>query len=106
MIKKLLFVLFLGSALAGYSQAKTIDKLATAPNPFTNNTNISFTSTENSTIILNVTNVLGKTVFKKSYKTEVGKNSITFYKNDLATGIYVYSIQDKKKIISKRFVIK
>jgi hypothetical protein len=105
MIKKLLFIFFLGSALVGYSQAKSIDKLAAAPNPFTNNTNITFTTTNTSTIILNVRNVLGKVVFKKSYKTKIGKNTITFYKNDLATGIYVYSIQDKKKIISKRFVI-
>ena len=106
MIKKLLFVLFLFFSIVGFSQEKSIDKLSAAPNPFTNSTSITFNSVNNSTVILSVKNVLGKTVFKKAIKTKVGKNTIPFYKNSLATGMYIYSIQDKRKIISKRFVIK
>jgi hypothetical protein len=106
MIKKLLFILFLSTSIIGFSQEKSIEKISAAPNPFTNSTKITFNATSNSTIILNVKNILGKTVFKKTYKTKLGKNSIPFYKNDLSTGIYIYSIQDKNKITSKRFVIK
>ena len=106
MIKKILFILFLFISIIGFSQEKSIDKLSAAPNPFTNSTKITFNSFNNSTIILSVKNVLGKTVFKKTIKTKIGKNSIPFYKNDLSRGMYIYSIQDKKKIISKRFVIK
>lgn len=105
MIKKLLFTFFLLISVIGFSQEKSIEKLSTAPNPFTNSTKITFNSTNNSTIILNVKNVLGKTVFKKTYKTKTGKNSISFYKNNLPTGTYIYSIHSKEKIISKRFVI-
>jgi hypothetical protein len=52
-----------------------------------------------------VRNVLGKTVFTKTYTIKSGKNNITFYKNDIAAGVYIYSIQNNKNIISKRFVI-
>lgn len=106
MIKKLLFILFLSISSIVFSQEKTIKKLSAAPNPFTNSTKITFNSTNKSKVIFNVKNVLGKTVFKKTLTSKIGKNSIPFYKNDLPIGIYIYSIQDKKKIISKRFVIK
>ena len=106
MIKKILFILFLSISSLGFSQEKSIDDLSAAPNPFTNSTKISFTSNTNSTVSFTVKNVLGKTVFKKNIQIKLGKNSIPFYKNDLAVGMYIYSIQDKKKIISKRFVIR
>jgi len=105
MIKKLLFILFLSISLIGFSQEKTVANLSTAPNPFTNVTKITFKSTLDSSVILTVRNVLGKTVFTKTYTIKTGKNSISFYKNDIAAGMYIYSIQNNKNIISKRFVI-
>jgi hypothetical protein len=106
MIKKILFILFLFVSIIGFSQEKSIDKLSAAPNPFSNSTKITFTTASSSSIIVSVKNILGRTVFKKTFKTKLGKNAIPFYKNNLSTGMYIYSIQDKKKIISKRFVIK
>ena len=106
MIKKLLFILFFSISLAGFSQEKSINALSAAPNPFTNLTNITFTANTNNTVTFTVKNVLGKTVFNKNISTKIGLNSIPFYKNDLAAGMYIYSIQDKKKIISKRLVIR
>jgi len=105
MIKKILFTLFLFVSLLGFSQEKTIDDISTAPNTFKISTKITFQTTNNSKITLKVKNVLGKTVFKKEYETEIGKNTITFYKNDLAAGMYIYSIQNEESITSKRFVI-
>ena len=106
MIKKVLFVLFLCISTIGFSQEKSIEKLSVAPNPFVNSTNILFTSKTASTVILNVKNILGKTVFKKTFKTEKGKNSIPFSKGNLLSGMYIYTLQDSKSLISKRFVIK
>jgi|TARA_B110000967_G_scaffold18748_1_gene17566 hypothetical protein len=105
MIKKTLFTLFLFVATIVLSQEKTIENLSTAPNPFKQNTNISFKVNTASTVTLLVKNVLGKTVFKKKIKTKVGKNTIPFFKDDLATGMYIYSIQNVEKIVAKRFVI-
>tara|TARA_R110002049_G_scaffold45022_4_gene131633 strand:+ start:3279 stop:3599 length:321 start_codon:yes stop_codon:yes gene_type:complete len=106
MVKKLLFILLLSVSFIGFSQDKSVENLSTAPNPFTTSTKVTFKSSVDTSVILTVRNVLGKTVFKKTYKVKTGKNSIPFYKNDLATGMYIYSIQNNKKVISKRFVIK
>jgi hypothetical protein len=106
MIKKILFILFLSSTSLGFSQQKSIDDLSAAPNPFINSTKISFTSTSNATLIFTVKNLLGKTVFKKNIEIKPGKNTLPFYKNDLPKGMYIYSIQDKYKMISKRLVIR
>lgn len=106
MLKKILFTLLLTISIACFSQTKSIEKLSITPNPFTISTNITFTATNTSKITLNIRNVLGKTVFKKEYTTKIGKNNIAFYKDNLATGIYIYSVIEKKEIISKRFIIK
>ncbi|MEE9406701.1 MAG: T9SS type A sorting domain-containing protein [Polaribacter sp.] len=106
MVKKLLFVLLLNISFIGFSQEKSINNLSAAPNPFTNSTKIIFTTTSNSNITFSVKNVLGKTVYSERVSTKIGKNSIPFLKKDLAAGMYIYSIQDKKNIISKRFVIR
>jgi hypothetical protein len=105
MIKKLLSILLLSISLVIFSQEKNVTDLSTAPNPFTNTTEITFNAPLNTSIILKVRNILGKTVFKKIYTVKSGKNNITFYKKDIATGMYIYSIQNQNKIISKRFII-
>ncbi|PQJ82429.1 T9SS type A sorting domain-containing protein [Polaribacter glomeratus] len=106
MIKKLLFILFLTVSTIGFSQEKSIEKLSTAPNPFTNNTEITFNSSSNTYVIFTVINVLGKTVYKEKVKATIGHNSFSFEKGNLLSGIYIYSVQDVENIISKRFVIK
>lgn len=106
MVKKLLLILFLSCISISFSQKTTIDDLSAAPNPFTNVTKISFSSDANKTIYFTVKNVLGKTVFRKSVQIKPGKNNIPFYKNNLAAGMYIYSIQENNKTISKRLVIK
>lgn len=106
MIKKLLFILFLGISTFGFSQHNSVEKLSAAPNPFKDNTEITYKSTNNSTIIFSVINVLGKTVYKENIDVTTGTNSFTFEKGNLLSGIYIYKIQDIENIISKRFVIK
>ena len=108
MIKKILFIAFLSVSFIGFSQniaEKTVKELTASPNPFTNNTKITFTATQKTSVFFTVKNVLGKTVFKKAIKVIQGKNTIPFYKNNLSNGMYIYSIRDKKNITSKRFVI-
>lgn len=106
MVKKILFILFLTMSTIGFSQEKSVDKLSAAPNPFTISTKITYTSLTDKEITLVVKNVLGKSVFKKTYKARTGKNTIDFYKNDLQSGIYIYQIKDSQQLISKRLVIK
>ena len=105
MAKKLLFTFFLLFSIAGFSQ-KTIVKLSAAPNPFRSATNIKFESKKKQPVFLTIKNVLGKTVFKKVYQTQPGKNRIRFNRNNLKAGMYIYCIQSNKETVSKRFVIR
>ena len=106
MVKKILFILFLSISSLTFSQEKLIDKVFAAPNPFKNTTTISFTSTSKTAIIFTVKNVLGKTVFSQHINCKKGKNSISFSKGNLLSGMYIYSIQNKNRTTSKRLVIK
>ena len=85
---------------------KTIVNVSTSPNPLVNHTKISFYSTVDQNVILIVKNLLGKTVYKKEITTTKGKKSFTFYKKDLNSGMYIYSIQSDNGITSKRLIIK
>ncbi|MHB0755036.1 T9SS type A sorting domain-containing protein [Polaribacter sp. M15] len=105
MNKKLLFIFFLLFTLVNFSQQKPIAELSAVPNPFTNSTKITFKANHKSQVVFTVKNVLGKTVHTQKIEALKGKNSIPFFKGDLATGIYIYTLQDKKYFISKRFVI-
>lgn len=105
MVKKLLFIIFLCFSTVVFSQ-KTLEKLTAAPNPFSSTTTISYNSTSKQPVFLVIKNVLGKTVFSKTYKAGIGNNKITFNKNNLQSGMYIYAIRSRNEIISKRFVIK
>lgn len=88
------------------SQERSIKNLKAVPNPFTSITKITFVAFKNKNAILTVKNLLGKTVYKIEFKMKIGDNQITFYKNKLDSGMYIYSIQTESEIISKRLVIK
>ena len=85
---------------------KTIKNVSASPNPLIDYTRISFYSSVDQNVILTVKNLLGKTVFQQEFISKKGKKSIPFYKNDLESGMYIYSIQSDSGITSKRLVIK
>lgn len=85
---------------------KTIKNVSASPNPLINQTKISFYSSVDQKVILTVNDLLGKTVFQQEFISKKGNKSITFYKNDLDTGMYIYSIQSNSGITSKRLVVK
>ena len=105
MVKKLLFITFLCFSTAVFSQ-KTLQKLSSAPNPFATSTTIQFNASKSQPILLVIKNVLGKTVFSKAYTTKIGTNNITFNRDNLQSGIYIYALRSRSEMISKRFVIK
>ncbi|MDT7832881.1 T9SS type A sorting domain-containing protein [Flavobacteriaceae bacterium S356] len=105
MIKKLLFFILLVCSVAVYSQKK-ITKLTASPNPFVNSTTITFHSEADQNITFSVRNVIGKTVLTRKIKVKKGNNKIPFSKNNLKSGMYLYSIRSEVKVTSKRFVIR
>lgn len=114
-MKKLLLILFLLSFTFSFAQQnehvknvnlKTIENLTSSPNPFTSFTQISFYNNKDQKVTLIIKNLLGKTVYKFSIDSKKGNNAIPFYREDLTSGVYLYSIQTKEEIISKRLVVK
>lgn len=105
MLKKLLFVFCICLACKAFSQ-KSIEKLAAAPNPFHSKTTIQFNANSAQPVYIIVKNVLGKTVYRKAYQTQKGKNAIAFYRGNLQSGLYIYQIKSSNEVTSKRFVIK
>lgn len=106
MIQKILFLFLFSIASFSFSQEKAIEKLVASPNPFTNNTTISFKANIAQPTILSVRNVLGKTVYRKKLWAKKGVNTFNFERGDLKSGVYIYAIQSNNNITSKRFVIR
>ena len=120
MVKKLLSIIFLltfsTALLAQEDDAKDLEILETAligihevvasPNPFSVSTRIRFEADEEFEIDFLVKDLLGNTVYAKKQVAKKGHNSITFYRDELESGIYIYSIKTKTKVVSKRMVIK
>ena len=114
-MKKLIYILlFLFASLSGFSQddnknndsIANITNISVYPNPFNDKTTISFYSSTENNITFIVQDLLGNIVKSENINLVKGKNEITFYKNKLVAGIYIYTLKNKSKVISKRFVIK
>lgn len=83
-----------------------VHEVVASPNPFSVSTRIRFMADEEMEIEFFVKDLLGNTMHSEKFKTKKGANSISFFRDELAPGIYIYSIKTKTKIISKRIVIK
>jgi len=120
MVKKLLLILFLLTfSTEVFSQDEdSLDKdilenslsgihdVVASPNPFSVTTRIRFVADEVIEIDFFVKDLLGNTIHAEKVKTKKGANSIPFYRDELESGIYIYSLKTKSKVISKRIVIK
>lgn len=67
----------------------TTNTLVAYPNPMVNTSSIQFTSNKTETVELVIYNQLGKIVFNKIVKTQVGKNKIALQKQNLSSGLYI-----------------
>ncbi len=85
---------------------KIITDITAFPNPFMTQTTIYFNASDNKDVEFSVKNLLGKRLYKNTLSVSKGKNSFTFRKNKIPPGMYIYSFQTEKALISKRFVIK
>ena len=74
------------------------------PNPFSEFTNIQFNSPNSDNVIFEVVDMFGRIVYTQSISTKIGLNTYQF-NHDLSSGIYMYSINNRKEIISKRMLV-
>lgn len=89
----------------------TSDVLGTAvsftasPNPLSNYTQIQLTANNSQAVSFEVYDLLGNQLYQKRVELTQGDNSIEFDANNLANGLYIYSIRNKDAIISKRMIV-
>jgi len=112
MVKKLLAILFIltfqTAIFAQDDDAKDLQILENALNgihEIVASPN-RFLSDEEYEIDFMVKDLLGNTIHAEKLKSKKGNNSITFFRDELESGIYIYSLKTKTKVISKRIVIK
>ena len=119
-MKKLLLLTFLLFFTFSYAQQNdkrdsvnkknnppiTISAISASPNPFSVKTRISFKSTKAQLIEFSVKNLLGNTVFIEHINAKKGFNTVHFEQNNIAKGIYIYTLQSDSEVTSKRLVIR
>ncbi len=82
-----------------------VSGLNIVPNPFSSNATVEFNAEVAGTYTARITNIIGKEVMRKSADVTIGANSINISRNDLAAGVYFFSLSDGKSLVTKRFVI-
>ena len=75
------------------------------PNPISEFTTIAYSVKSNSKITFSVMNLLGKTVYSKSYNANYGENLIEYDASNLSKGIYFYSIDRDGIRTTKRMIV-
>jgi len=79
--------------------------LQNVPNPFQENTAITFKTSKVGMVDLNIINLLGEIVHVEEFAAETGVNEILFHNKSLPSGIYTYSLRMGDTTVSKRMVI-
>ena len=77
----------------------TANTLRAYPNPMTSKATIDFTLAQTETVVFEVYDQTGKRVFSKTHNAVAGKNSISFNRGSLSTGLYFC------KIVSSQYEI-
>ena len=75
------------------------------PNPFSDRSEIHYSSASTSNVEFRVYNMLGAIVYSNKYKAEKGTNIISVDANTFAPGIYMYSLKNGDNTITKRMIV-
>jgi hypothetical protein len=75
------------------------------PNPFNSSSKIDFIAATSSEVEFKVFNMLGSVVYAKTLKAEKGQNTFELDASSFSPGIYVYSMKNGDKTITKRMIV-
>lgn len=75
------------------------------PNPFSKQTEIRYTAPKKGAVELNVFNLVGKKVLSKRIESQRGENTIQLSADQFLPGVYVYTLSDGAKTITRRMVV-
>jgi len=91
---------------AGISQVETaFSSLTIVPNPISNTATVTFYSTTSGKMTEKITNIIGEQVHMAEREIKTGSNTpFTIQRNNLAPGVYFYTLTDGVNMITKRIV--
>jgi len=76
-----------------------------SPNPFSDKTDINFSSPVKSNYNFTVSDMLGKIVYSEVFSAKEGRNIITFSADELHAGLYLYRLSNGKECITKKMTV-
>ena len=85
---------------------QTFDLKSPFPNPAENQAKIQFISGKSDDIVFKVYNLLGKQIYLRKIRATRGVNVIDINTSSYSEGIYLYSINNGRQVITKRMVVK
>ena len=75
------------------------------PNPSSHKTNIQFNSGVSHNISFVIYNLLGEVIYSNEISANTGINTITISTSDFSDGVYMYSINNRESILTKRMIV-
>lgn len=75
------------------------------PNPFTGVTSIQVTSSITAPVMVEVTNIMGQTVYALNAGTINGTKKVELNANDLESGIYFYTVTIGNESVTKKMIV-
>ena len=77
-----------------------------SPNPFAETTSIKFNSPNSENIVFKIYNLLGEEIETQLISSFRGVNTINLNTSSYSEGIYLYSINNGNKVLTKRMIVK
>ena len=77
-----------------------------SPNPVSEQANIQFVSSNSEDIIFSIYNLLGREVYSKRIRAVRGLNTLNINTSNYSEGIYLYSINNKMEVKTKRMIVR
>lgn len=81
------------------------DVAQNSPNPFNEKSHINFSSPVEAQVEFKVYNVVGAVVYSNMFKAEKGVNVIAIEANSFTAGVYIYTVKNGDKTITKRMIV-
>lgn len=84
----------------------SFDLIGNSPNPFTENTTISFQSAVNKNYDLKIMNAMGAVVYSEKVKSQTGMNYVNINGSQFSSGMYMIILSDDKNRLSHKMLVK
>jgi len=76
------------------------------PNPFNGSTTIDITLNKPTSVVIDVTNMLGQTIKSTSNQLTAGTHTITLNADNMKSGIYFYTVKTNSSAVTYKMIVK